>query len=41
MSNLEHVDGRQSALEELRIDALLDVPGQQEAMAADVAEQDD
>ena len=41
MSDLEQVDPRQAAAHEDRVDLLLDVPGQQEALAADLAEQDD
>lgn len=41
VGNLEEVERGQAAPEELRIDALLDVTCQQEALAADLAEQDD
>ena len=39
--DLEQVERRQAAPEQLRIDTLLDVAGKEESLAADLAEQHD
>ena len=41
MGDLEQVDARESAPDQDRVDRLLDVAGQQEPLAPDLAEQDD